>query len=130
MVLPYLSDMINDHKAAKTRVWKIQISVPVNFISSKDTGEIFTIYVWSDNENIMWSNETDNIMKKLFQSFLDNYQKEEKLMKVVSGFKFESVELLDYILSLNYNKIKIKELENIVKRIKREDIDFTSHQRV
>ena len=26
----------------------------VNYISSKDTGETLTIYVWGDNTNIMW----------------------------------------------------------------------------
>ena len=31
--------------------------------------------------------------------------------------------------SLNYNKIKKKELENIFKKTKHEDIDFSSHQR-
>ena len=36
----------------------------VNFISSKDTEETRTIYVRSDNENIMWGNETDNIIIK------------------------------------------------------------------
>ena len=40
-----------------------------NFISSKDTEETCTIYVWSDNENIMWGNETDNIIKKFFEYF-------------------------------------------------------------
>ena len=30
------------------------INTHVNFISSKDTGETRTIYVWSDNEEIMW----------------------------------------------------------------------------
>ena len=29
----------------------------VNFISSKDTGETRTIYVWSNNENIMWGRD-------------------------------------------------------------------------
>ena len=32
-------------------------------------------------------------------------------------------------LSLNYNKIKKKELENIFKKIKHEDKDFLSYQR-
>ena len=32
------------------RVWKIQISMLVNFISSKDIGKTRTIYVWSDNK--------------------------------------------------------------------------------
>ena len=56
--------MINDHKA--TEKWKTQISMHVNFICSKDTEETSTIYIWNDNENIMWGNETDNIIKELF----------------------------------------------------------------
>ena len=42
-------------------VWKIKISMPVNFIFSKDTGETRTIYVWSDNVSIMWGSDSDNI---------------------------------------------------------------------
>ena len=76
----------------------------VNFISSKDSGEIPTIYLWSDNKNIMWSNETDNIIKELFQSFLDNYRKEEQIMRGGSNFIFESVEQIDYKL----HKISLK----------------------
>ena len=50
----------------------------VNFISSKDTGEIRTTYVWSDNKEIRWGSETDDNINKLFKSFLDNYQKKSK----------------------------------------------------
>ena len=53
----------------------------VNFISSKDTGETRTIYVWSDNVKIMWGSDTANIIKELFESFLNNYQKEEQIIK-------------------------------------------------
>ena len=45
--------MINDNKTGKTKVWKIQIIMRVNFITSKDTGETRTIYVLSDNKDIM-----------------------------------------------------------------------------
>ena len=45
----------------------------VNFISSKDNGETLTIYVWSDNVEIRLSNETDDTIKELFKSFLNNY---------------------------------------------------------
>ena len=34
MIRPYLSDMINDHKAR--REWKMQLGKSINFISSKD----------------------------------------------------------------------------------------------
>ena len=46
----------------------------VNFVSSNDTGEIRTIFVLSDNERL--ANETDDVVKRLINSFLNNYQKE------------------------------------------------------
>ena len=88
--------MINDHRIAR-RVWKIQISVCINFISSKDTGETRTIYVWRDNVSIMWDSYTIDIIRKLFRSSLHNYQEELKINKG-SDFIFESVELMDYKL--------------------------------
>ena len=89
MIIPYLRDVINDHNATKTQSeeWKIQVSMHVKFISSKDTGETRTIYLWSDNAKIMWGNKTNGIINELFQSFLDNYQKEEQVilyLKVLS----------------------------------------------
>ena len=47
----------------------------VNFISSRDTRETCSIYVRSDNEEIREGNETDDIIKGLLNSFLNNYQK-------------------------------------------------------
>ena len=81
--------MINDHKISR-RVWKIQISILVNFISSKDTGETRTIYVWSDNVSIMWISDTDDIIRELLGSILKNYQEEEQIISG-SEFNFESV---------------------------------------
>ena len=42
-ITPHLCDLINDHQIAR-RVWKIQITMSVNFISSKDTGDTRTIF--------------------------------------------------------------------------------------
>ena len=160
--------MINDHRIAR-RVWKIQISMRVNSISSKGTGETRTIYVWSDNVSIMWGSDTDNIIRKFLKSFLHNYQEEFKIIKE-SDFLFEGVELMDYklhrvrvkrggsyikspewllhkaatinpknknddeclrrstISALNYNEITKREFENIFKKTKHEDKDFSPHQ--
>ena len=41
----------------------------VNFISSKATGQTRTIYVWSNNESIMWCSYTDNVIEQLFETF-------------------------------------------------------------
>ena len=88
----HLYDLINDHRIA-SRVWKIQISMRANFISSKDTGETRTIYVWSNNKIVMWGGDTDDIIRELFRSFLHNYQEDLKTIKG-SNFVFESVELM------------------------------------
>ena len=161
--------MINEHRIAR-KVWKIQISMRVNFISSEDTGETRTIYVWSDNLSIMRGSDTDDIIRELFKSFLRNYREELKIIKG-SDFVFEIAELMDYklhrvcltsggsyirspewlankkatvnpknkndeeclrwstISALNYNEIMKKEFENIFKKIKHEDKDFSSHKR-
>ena len=40
----------------------------VNFVSSNDTGENCTIYVWNNNEEIRLGNEGDDIIKRLILS--------------------------------------------------------------
>ena len=119
--MPYLSDLINDHKAIRneSKEWKIQINMHVNFISSNDTGEIRTIFVWSDNEEIRLGNETDDIIKGLLNSFLNNYQKEEIILRNGSGFVFESVDLLSYHVhktSLKRGKSYIKSPEWVLNK--------------
>ena len=89
MIMPYLYDLINDHRIAR-RVWKIQINMHVNFISSKDTGETRIYYIWSDNVSIMQGIDTNDIIKELFESFLHDYQEKFKTIKG-SDFRFESV---------------------------------------
>ena len=55
----------------------------VNFVSSNDNGENRTIFVWSDKEEIRLGNETDDIIKRLINSFLtkrgDNIEKRKYL---------------------------------------------------
>ena len=84
MIMPYLNDLINDHRAIRneSNEWKIQINMSVNFISSNDTGEIRTFFAWSDNEEIRSGSEPNDIIKRLLKSFLTNYQKEEKILKI------------------------------------------------
>ena len=96
MITPYLYDLINDHRIVK-RVWKIQINMRVNFVSSKDSGGTRTIYAWSGNISIMRGSDTDDNIKEIFKSFLHNYQEQ---LKIINGseFVFESVQLRDFKL--------------------------------
>ena len=114
--MPYLSDLINDDK---TNEWRIQINVHVNFVSSNVTGETRTIFVWSDNEEIRLGNETDDIIKELINYFLNNYQKEEIILRNGSNFVFESVDLLSYHLykiSLRRGRLYIKSPEWVLNK--------------
>ena len=70
--------------------------------------------MWSDNEEITQGNETGDIIEKLFESFLTNYQKEELILRNGSNFVFESVNLLSYHIhktSLKRGKLYIKSPE-------------------
>ena len=64
-ITPHLYHLINDHRIAR-RVWKIQIYMRVNFVSSKYTGETCTIYTWSNNVSIMRGKVANDIIKELF----------------------------------------------------------------
>ena len=89
IIKPYLSDIINDHKTRglvryhsgnKTWLektsseWKIQLTMTINFISSKDSDETRTMHAKSNNVEIMIDSEIDEIIKDFLESFLRNYQ--------------------------------------------------------
>ena len=61
MITPYLSDMINNLKTR--REWKIQLTISINFISSKDSNETRVMHTKSHNIEIMMGSETDKIIK-------------------------------------------------------------------
>ena len=115
-IMPYLSDLINDHKAIRnnSNEWKIQINIHVNFVSSNATGENRTIFVWSDSKEIRLDNGAGDIVKGLLNFFLNNYQKKEMVLRNGSNFLFESVDLLSYNIhkaSLKRGKSYMKSLE-------------------
>ena len=81
MIKPYLRDIINDHKTQGE--WKIQLTMTINFISSKVSDEIRTMHTISNNIQIMiciQGNETDESIEELFESLMQKYQ-EEKMKK-------------------------------------------------
>ena len=70
----------------------------INFVSSKDSDEIYTMQAKSNDIEIMMGNETDEIIEERFESLLQKYQEglEEKMRG--SKFVFDSVDLLHYNL--------------------------------
>ena len=102
MIRPYLVDMINDHK--NQREWKIQLTMAINFISSKpDSDETGIMHTESNNTEIMIGSDTNEIIEELFKSLLDKYQ--ENLEENMSGseFVFDALNVLRY----DFNKISL-----------------------
>ena len=118
MIKPYLSDIINDHKTRssvryhsdnKTWVeetpsqWKIQLTMAINFIFSKDSDETRTMHTKSNTVEIMMGTETDEIIKDLFESFLQKYQEGLEESMRGSDFAYDSIDALYY----NLNKVSL-----------------------
>ena len=98
MIRPYLLDMINDYK--NKGEWIIQLSVEINFISSKsDSDETRLMHTKSDNLEIMIGSDTNEVIEDLFNSLLQRYQEnlEEKMQS--SEFNFDGVNALYYDLN-------------------------------
>ena len=69
--------MINDHKAQFGEC-KIQLSVSIKFISSKDSNQTRIMHLWSDNIEIMMGIETDDTIDELLNLFCKNIKKIQK----------------------------------------------------
>ena len=70
-IRPYLSDIINEHKNKDE--WKMHINMSINFISSKDSNEVRTMYTKSGNVDIMTGVDTNDVVEGLFKSTLERY---------------------------------------------------------
>ena len=76
-------------------MWKIQLTITINFIPSKnDNDEEHVMHSKSDNIETMINDEVDEVIEELFKSLLNRYQNNlEKLMEG-SEFIFDYVHLL------------------------------------
>ena len=74
--------------------WKIQLTMSINFISSKDSDENCNMHTKKDNIEIIMGSETNNIIEELCESLLQKYQ--EGLEESMRGSEFirDSVDLL------------------------------------
>ena len=96
----YLKDIINNLKKSDT--WKIQLTITIDFISSKDDNdEEHVMHSKSDKIKIIINDKAEKGLEELFKSLTKNYQIGlEKSMRG-SDFTFDCVHLLYY----KYHKI-------------------------
>ena len=98
----YLRELIEEYKLKGE--WKVQLTIEVNFISLKPgSDETRIMYTRSDNIEIMFGDDNDDIIEQLFESLLQKY--EENLQNKMRGseFEFDGVKFLYY----DFNKTSI-----------------------
>ena len=102
LIEKHIRELINYYK--NKGEWKLQLIAEINFISLKPgSDETRIMHTRSDNEEFMNGDDTDEIIKGLFESFLQKY--EEHLQNKMKGseFVFDGVNFLYY----DFNKISL-----------------------
>ena len=91
-IKPYLRDMIVNHQ--KSAMWKNQLSITINFISSKDVDEDPVMHSRSDNIEFMPYNNANEVADELFELLLSRYQIGLETPTRESNFISDSIQLL------------------------------------
>ena len=95
LIEKYLRELIEEYKLKGE--WKVQLKIEVNFISLKPgSDETRIMYTRSDNVEIIFGDDNDDIIEQLFESLLQKY--EENLQSKMNGsdFEFDGVNFLYY----------------------------------
>ena len=95
LIEKYLKELIQEYKLKGE--WKVQLTIEVNFISLKPgSDETRIMYTRSDNVEIMFGDDSDDIFEQLSESLLQKY--EENLQNKMRGseFEFDGVNFLYY----------------------------------
>ena len=102
MIEKYIRELINKYK--NEGEWKIQLIAEVNFISLKPgSDETRVMYTRSDNEEFMNGDDTNEIIKLLFESFLQRFKENLQEKMKGSDFEFDGINFFYY----NFNKTSI-----------------------
>ena len=102
LIEKYLKELIEEYKPKGE--WKVQLTIEVNFISLKPgSDEIRIMYTRSDNVEIMFGDDNDDIIEQIFELLLQKY--EENLQNKMRGSEFE-VDVVNFFY-YDFNKTSI-----------------------
>ena len=91
----YLKELKEEYK--QKGEWKVQLTIEVNFISLKPgSDETRIMYTRSDNIEIMFGDDNDDIIEQLFESLLRKYEANLQNKMKGSEFEFDGVNFLYY----------------------------------
>ena len=84
--------------------WEIQLTIAINFISSRDTEEGRVMHSNSDNIKFTSWNDANEVVDELFKSLRSKYQEKLETSMKGSDFIFGSIQLLYYKCHKNFFK--------------------------
>ena len=93
LIEKYLRELINYYK--NKGEWKVQLIAEINFISLKPgSDETRIMHTRSDNIEIMIGDDNDDIIEKLFKSFIQKHEEDLQNKMRGSDFEFDGVNFL------------------------------------
>ena len=109
LIEKYLRELINYYE--NKGEWKLQLTAEINFISlTPGSHETRIMHMRSDNEEFMNGDDSDKIIKGLFESFLQKYEENLQIKMKGSEFKFDGVNFL----YCDFNKIRLNRGESYI----------------
>ena len=98
LIETYLRELIEEYKLKGE--WKVQLTREVNFISLKPgSDETCIMYTRSDDIEIMFGDDNEDIIEQLFESLLKKYEENLENKMRGSEFEFDGVNFLYYDLN-------------------------------
>ena len=90
LIEKYLRELLEEYK--QKGEWKVQLTIEVNFISLKPgSDETRIMYTRSDNIEIMFGDDNDDIIEQLFELLLKKYEENLQNKMKESEFEFDGV---------------------------------------
>ena len=86
---------MNNLKTSDT--WKIQLTIAINFISSKDNDEERVMYSKSHNIEMMINDRAEEVIEEIFQSRRSRHQVGLETSMRGSDFIFDCVHIINVI---------------------------------
>ena len=92
-ITPQLTNLIEEKKNSTQDEQKVQLTMAIIFKHITNPIKKYTIYVKSKNIEIRTKDDTDDIITKLLDSFLENYEREENILRNGSCYIFDCIDL-------------------------------------
>ena len=90
--MPYLANLIEEKKLSTQNEQKVRLIIAVTFKHLTNLTKKITFYASSKNIEMRRGDNTEEILARLINSFLENYEIEENVLRESSNYSFECVD--------------------------------------